>query len=212
MQNTKRKPSAESSGARVLVLGLAVIGLASSSLLAADLETGVRQLEDKQYEQAEDTFRELVSAEPDNLDANYFLGKTLIARDKSKDAIAPLEKAAGEKPEARVSLAHAYLLQDRLDDANRELDAAAESQAENPELYLSRGMIFLKREKFSDAATQLSKAVELDGDNAYAHYYLGMAQSRLKRPDQMLEHFEIFLRLAPNSPEAAKVRSLLRSL
>jgi hypothetical protein len=46
---------------------------------------------------------------------------------------------------------------------------------------------------------------------AYAHYYAGMAYSAIRRPDRMLTHFEQFLRMKPDAPEARKVRAVMRS-
>jgi Flp pilus assembly protein TadD len=108
------------------------------------------------------------------------------------------------------------MYQEKLDPALRTLEEAekdlhAEEQAAQADLHLTRGMILLKRDKFADAAKELNRALELEPKNAWAHYYMGMAQSRLRRTDLMAQHFEIFLQLEPNSPEAARVRSLLRS-
>lgn len=192
------------------VLIAAVAG--AVSLLAADLEASKREFQDKNYEQAERTLREVLNAEPDSAEANYYLGLTLIERGKPRDAVAPLQKAGGEMPEARVALARAYVLDGKLDQGARELDAVQDVQSDNSDLYLTRAMILIKREKWSDAASQLDTALEKNEENAYAHYYMGLAQSRLKRTDLMLKHFEIFLRLAPDAPEAPKIRSLLRSL
>jgi Tfp pilus assembly protein PilF len=189
-------------------MALAVAGV----VLAADLETGIRQLEQKQFAQAESTLREVVAAEPDNADANYYLGKALIGEKKYGEAEEFLKKAAETKPEARVALGEAYMMQEKLDQAMNELNEAEESQSSNADLYLFRGMIYLKRENAAEAARELDKALAIDPKKGYAHYYMGLAQSRLKRNDLVLKHFEMFLQLEPRAPEAARVRSLLRSL
>ena len=191
---------------RVLHLGL----ILAVSVFAADLETGKRLFEENKYQEAEQELREAVAAEPDSAEANYYLGADLVQLNKYKEAEPFLEKASAEKPEARVALGHAYMMQDRLNDATRLLNEAAKDQPENAEIHRYQGMILLKQNKFDDAFKQLSKAVELDPKDAYAHYYLAMASSRLKRPDEMVTHFQIFLKLAPDAPEAAKVKSLLR--
>jgi regulator of sirC expression with transglutaminase-like and TPR domain len=70
----------------------------------------------------------------------------------------------------------------------------------------------LHRENHAAAVKALERAIKLDPKKAYSHYYAGIAYGNLKRPDKMAEHFQYFLRLAPEAPEAAKVRSYLRSL
>lgn len=185
--------------------------LAAGAVWAADLDAGIRQFDNKEYAQAETTLREVVAAEPDNASAQYYLGKTLIEEKKYADAEPFLKKAAESMPEARVELGQAYLMQEKIDAALRELNEAEKTESSNSDLYLYRGMALMKRNQFADAAKQLDQALKLDPKNAYAHYYMGLTQSRLKHPDQMLEHFDIFLKLAPDAPEAARVRSLLRS-
>jgi tetratricopeptide (TPR) repeat protein len=193
--------------------------LASANLLAEDLETGRAQFEKREFAKAEATLRAVVEAEPDNLEAIHYLGMALIEQKKYKEAENVLEKAARNHPQARVDLAKAQMYQEKLDPALRTLEEAEKDlrsgeqdlRSAEADLHLTRGMILLKRDRFADAAKELSRTLELEPKNAYAHYYMGMAQSRLRRPDLMAQHFEIFLQLEPNSPEAARVRSLLRS-
>lgn len=204
---------------RFLTGACAALLLVSWGLRAEDLETGRSQFEKKQFKDAEATLRAVLEAEPGNAEALHYLGKTLIEEKKYKEAEPFLEKAARGNPQARVDLAKAQMYQEKLDPALRTLSEAEqdlkaeEERAKSAEadLHLTRGMILLKRDKFADAAKELNTTLDLEPKNAYGHYYMGMAQSRLRRPDLMAQHFEIFLQLEPNSPEAARVRSLLRS-
>lgn len=188
-----------------------LLASAAAAVWAADLDTGIRQVNDKEYAQAETTLREVVAAEPDNADANYYLGKALIGEKKYAESEEFLKKAADGKPEARVALGQAYLMQEKIDDAMREFNEAEETQKSNSDLYLYRGMALLMEGKSAEAAQQLDQAIKLDGKNAYAHYYMGLAQNNLKHPDLVLKYFRMFLQLDPKAPEAARVRSLLRS-
>ncbi len=178
---------------------------------AADVETGVKQYQEGKYATAEGTLRAVVAEHADDPQANHYLGLALMEQKKYAEAEEFLLKASQPRPEARAALAKVYMLQDKLDDALRVV-AEAEESPSDPDLYLTRGMVLLKQEKAAEAATALNRALELDAKNAYAHYYMGMAQGKLKRPDLMINHYEIFLQLAPKAPEAARVRSLLRSL
>ncbi len=188
-----------------------LVASAAATVWAADLDTGIRQVNDKDYARAESTLREVVAAEPENADANYYLGEALIGEKKYAESEEFLKKALDGKPEARVALGQAYLMQDKIDEAMSELNEAEKTQNSNSNLYLYRGMALLKRGKSADAAKQFDQALKLDGKNAYAHYYMGLAQNNLKHPDLMLQQFEMFLQLDPKAPEAARVRSLLRS-
>ena len=67
-------------------------------------------------------------------------------------------------------------------------------------------------EQWEPAAAAFEKASNIDPAYAHAHYFAGLAYSRLKRIDQMATHFEYFLKLAPNAPEQPAVMAMLRSV
>jgi tetratricopeptide (TPR) repeat protein len=98
------------------------------------------------------------------------------------------------------------------DQAMALLNEAHAANAENPEVYLYRGIAHANRGQFNEAVRDLDKAVQLKPNEAKAHYYAGLAYNGIKRPDKMVEHFQMFLKLAPDAPEAARVRSLLRNV
>jgi tetratricopeptide (TPR) repeat protein len=194
------------------IVASSAFALATATGQAADLNAGQRLYRSKDYQGAEKVLREVVTAEPDNLEANYYLGMTLLELEKYSESEPFLQKAADGKPEARAGLGRAFMMQDKFDEATSQLDAAQKDLPDSSAVYQYRGMILLKQEKYGEAEEQLVKAVELDPKNAYAHYYLGMTDSRLKKTDRMVKEFQLFLQLAPKAPEAAKVKSLLRSL
>ena len=82
----------------------------------------------------------------------------------------------------------------------------------NPAIYHYRGIAKTSRGDYQSAVLDLEKALDLDPSHGYSHYYLGMVYSRLRRPDKMVDHYQSFLKLEPNAPEAARVQSLLRSV
>jgi Flp pilus assembly protein TadD len=187
---------------------ISLLGMAGLLALAADLDTGIKQFQQGDYGKAVDTLREYVQENPDDLKANYYLGASLVQLKQYKEAMPYLEKSAESDPEAKLELGHAQLMQNQIDEAMKTLDGV---EADSSNLHLYRGMAYLKRNENKQAAEELSKALELDEKNAYAHYYMGITQGRLKRPDLMTKEFELFLQLAPNAPEAPQARSLLRT-
>jgi len=181
-------------------------------LIAADLEKGVQLYKDKEYEQAASELRGVIADQPENDEAHFYLGVTLFELKQYKDAEHHLDIAVKTRPEARVGLAKTYLAQNRGGDAVRVLAVSAQEEEETAETHRTRGAALLKEEKFKEAAAELKKAIDKDPKDAYAHYYYGMANSRLGRKDLMVKHFQIFVELAPDAPEAERVRALLRSL
>ena len=189
---------------------LAVFVLAVAAI--AQVDRGVELYEAKNYQQAEKVLREAVGSEPENARAHYYLGMTLLNLKRPAEAAESLKTAADLAPTSdqyRMALVRAYIDQKDYDQAETALNQVREINAENAELPYYSGLINLQKKNYEQAASDFETAIERNPDNAYAHYYAGMAYNGLKRPDQMTSHFQMFLKLAPKAPEAAKVRSFL---
>jgi lipoprotein NlpI len=70
----------------------------------------------------------------------------------------------------------------------------------------------MNRRDYGGAMEAFNRATELDPAFAAAHYNAGLASYRAKRVDLMANHFETFIRLAPNAPERPEVESILRTV
>jgi tetratricopeptide (TPR) repeat protein len=101
--------------------------------------------------------------------------------------------------------------QEQLDEAQAALDEAQQIKPDNPEVHYYRGILAGHRKDYNAAVAAFEKALELKPDHVYAHYHAGLAYNILKRPDKMLEHFHAFLKLAPDAPEAPKVKTVLQT-
>jgi tetratricopeptide (TPR) repeat protein len=193
---------------------IVVMLLAAAPMLAASLESGIDFYRTQRYQQAEKELRAVADAEPQNADAHFYLGLTLVEMERPEQAKAAFEKAK----ECALSPDKEKVAQARLDIAGQKLDAAfatlneaEQINSENAELYLNRGLIHANRQEFPAAVKDFEKTLALAPKYARAHYYVGRAYNRTGRPDKMVEHFQIFLKLAPDSPDAPMVRSLMRS-
>jgi tetratricopeptide (TPR) repeat protein len=190
--------------------------ITSAAFLAAQgLERGEQLYKDGQYAQAETALREVIAGEPDNANAHLLLGMTLLELSKPDEAEMELKQAEGEGVEPdrlNVAQARLHIERQQMDQALAKLNEAHGQNANNPDVYYYRGLVRANRKDFSGAVADLEKAIEMTPAKAMAHYYAGLAYNGLKRPDKMVEHFQTFLKLAPDAPEAARVRSLLRSV
>jgi tetratricopeptide (TPR) repeat protein len=100
-------------------------------------------------------------------------------------------------------------------DAAGALEASNQAVARDgalPEAYYQQGMALAANQDFGAAAVAFQKAADLDPNWAYAHYNAGLAYSKVKRIDLTAQHFQTFLKLAPQAPERAQVQSILRTL
>ena len=94
----------------------------------------------------------------------------------------------------------------------RRPDQAVASGPTIAEAHLQRGLALSGAQNLEAAAAAFQKASDLDPSWSYAHYYAGIAYSKIKRADLTASHFQTFLRLAPQAPERGEVQSILRTL
>lgn len=187
---------------------------------AADTKSGVELYKAGKYAEAAAELGQVVRNEPADIQARYYLGLSLLQQGQNKEAeshfaAAQEQLTSASSPtldEVNVGLARAQMDQKKYDQAEASLEGAFEVNPRNPEIFVYRGKLQLLRNNPAAAVEQLQNAIEMDPKNAYAHYYAGMAYSKTGRPDRMVAEFQTFLKLAPNAPEAAKVRSLLRGI
>jgi tetratricopeptide (TPR) repeat protein len=194
----------------VLVLMIAAVPAFSQTL-----ETGMDLYRTQRYEQAEHELRGVTQNNPENAEAHYYLGMTLVELNRLEDAQAEFDKTkemSVPQDQQKVAEARLQMARKEMDPALATLREAEELDAGNADVYLYRGLIHASRQNFPEAITNLEKSMQINPHNARAHYYAGIAYNRTGRPDKMVEHFQIFLKQAPDSPDAAKVRSMLRSV
>ncbi|MDH5715059.1 MAG: tetratricopeptide repeat protein, partial [Candidatus Aminicenantes bacterium] len=75
-----------------------------------------------------------------------------------------------------------------------------------------KGIIFGYQKNTPAAIESFNKCLEIDPNHAYAHYQIGLAYYQVKRPDLTIVHFDRFIALAPEAPEAEQVRNLLNAI
>jgi len=192
----------------ILVLAAGVV-LYGSSVAAAEQRPEVQRLfQSGAYEQAVDAARDADPA------STYLAAQALIKLERSDRAIAELtrlrasENAAwrlvGESSEALIN-----------NDAGRAVDVArraTEADDGNPFAQYQLGLAAAKASDWGTSVAAFTRAVELKPDFAYAHYYAALAYQRQRQLSKTAEHFDAFLRLAPDAPERSAVLAILRTI
>ena len=195
------------------LVGVAVLA-AAAALNAQEVTEGVKQYREQRYAEAENTLRGEADARSDNAEARAMVGRNLAALQRIDEGEAEIRRAQEMGlPEDRVNVALATAAIERRDAgrAMELLNRAIELNSNSAEAYHYRGMVKTQQKDFEGAIADLEKAVELDPSRAYTHYYLGLAYNGVKRPDQMARHLQEFLNMAPNAPDADKVRSVMKA-
>lgn len=197
------------------ILGLLILSMPFAPASSAEPPAGVKLFHENKFAEAEAALRELLDADPGNAEAAATHALALLRLDRKDDARAAAARAVELAPGqavAQLAAAEVAAEDNRLDDATRALAAAGEANSEHPRTAYVRGLIKVVRKDFSGAVQDLEAACSSEPRNAYAHYYAGLAYNQVKRPDRMVSHFESFLKLAPQAPESARVRSVLRTV
>lgn len=216
-----------------------ILIIAAAGLSAASLEE-VKQLRSQgNLDAAQNMVQEVLAAHPDSAQAHYELGGILIERKDfggaeseftrvgelgspalaliGKGRVRVAQEQAAEAKElfnqAQQQTPGADELLGRIDAVPEDQKPAARAEADDfADLYYGRGLANALLRDYAASAADLETSLRLDPTNAKAHYYAGLAYNALKRPDMMVSHFQTYLTMEPESPESARVRSVLRGV
>ncbi len=144
-----------------------------------NLQQAIALYNEAQYAQAETALRSLAGA-----DAQAYLAACLAKQRKNAEAEAVAKSALVSSPVhpiAASALGQSLVAQEKHDEAIQRLTQVIDA-----------------RENAANRA-----------DTAYAFFWRGQAHYKKSQPDKMVADFEVFLRLAPQAPEAGTVRQLL---
>jgi tetratricopeptide (TPR) repeat protein len=132
-------------------------------------------------------------------------GLVLVEQQRSEEAKKLFNEADEKTPDAQELIA-------KIEGAEtEEVRAAARAEAAKlADLYYGRGLANALLRDYAASAADLETSLQLDPSNAKAHYYAGLAYNAQNRPDMMISHFETFLKMAPEGPEADRARNVLR--
>jgi tetratricopeptide (TPR) repeat protein len=184
------------------------LGMSCLTAAAQDLDRGIALYQKNDFVESASTLKKVVDQDGDNARANRYLGLALCEQGKGSEAEPFILKANELDPggESKLAMARLYI-------EKKEYDKAADAlkSAEGEEAPYVRGLLNLNRKQYDPAARDLDSYSQSHPDFAYAHYYAGLAYNGMKKPDKMLSHFEMFVKMKPDAPEARKVRSVLRT-
>ena len=190
--------------------GFAVIGLFGlfASSVAAQKPEVQRLFQSGSYEQAADAARGGDAA------STYIAAQSLIKLERADQASAefarlretdqPAWRLVAESGEALIG-----------NDTGRAVDLArkaVDADEGNPFAHYQLGLSAAKATDWGTAVAGFTRAVQLKPDFAYAHYYAALAYQRQRQLPKTAEHFDAFLRLAPDAPERSAVIAILRTI
>lgn len=162
--------------------------LLSISAIAQNVQEGVNHLYAERYQSAKSVFDKLVASNPNNIEANYWLGQTYI---KTKDTAAAaslyqkLLAANGNAPLALVGMGQVDLMQGRAAEAKQRFETAISlskgKKGNDPNVLLAigRANTDAKGGDIAYAIQKLNEASTLAPNNADVFLALGNAYRKI---------------------------------
>jgi len=137
-------------------------------------------------------------------------GIALYKEGKYAEAEPVLRAASGLEAKAYLAATLARLKKHA--EAEAQAKAVLAENAVQPVAVAALGESLVGQGKLDEAVDRLSAALRARADLAYAYYWRGQAYQSKKQIARMVDDYQSFLKLAPDSPEAPGVKVLLGSL
>lgn len=93
-----------------------------------------------------------------------------------------------------------------------ELQAAVLEEPGNQDVLFALGMSQGHKGDHGGKVDSLNRLIAVNPKHAYGHYELGNACNELGKMDLVVHHYQEFVGLAPDAPEAERVRAILAQL
>ncbi len=187
------------------------VGLVVLSVGLSAQEPSTQQLyESGQYQALVDRAAEGRAASPDD---TYMAALAFLKMENSGASAAEyrrLQEQGGAWEQ--VGASGVAMLEHNYAEAVAAAQRAAEMSGDHPYIQYQLGLSALGANDNGTASQALARATEIKPDFAYAHYYAGQAFQKLHETSKAAEHFNYFVRLAPESPDRAAAMAILRAL
>jgi tetratricopeptide (TPR) repeat protein len=148
-----------------------------------------------------------VEKDPKDAEAHYYLGKALLAENRTEQALREFKSVSRlgiegkniPETEFRQTIAKLYFQHNEGEEALKEYLLLIKLHPENPEYFYWTGKIFSDRNRTDLAEQYLSKAVSLNPKEGHYHFALGMALYQNKKIRDANIEFENALKVDPSN-------------
>jgi tetratricopeptide (TPR) repeat protein len=176
----------------------------NEAFLANDMKKAIEH-----YQKATKEYPQYATAY-NNLGAAYM---RLEDRASAREAFAKAAEADPNMPSANANLARIYILDKQSDQAIPLLNRALSGAPKDPEFLMLMARAQLETRNFEEAVTYAHKAHEQPHPKyPFIHLIAGQALQAQNKPDEARLEYQIFIKEAPDAPQAAQVRSVIGQL
>lgn len=185
--------------------------LLSVSAVAQSVQDGVNHLYAERFKSAKDVFDKLIAANPNNMEATYWAGQTLLAQDDVTGAKAIYEKALtanGNAPWVLAGMGEVELLEGKSNEAKQRFETAISlskgKKANDAKVLTAIGRAnvnaYTEKDKKGDldyAVAKLNEAAGIDANNPETFLVLGNAYRKQHNGGQAVVNYSKARTLAP---------------
>ncbi len=153
--------------------------------------------------------------------ASYWQGEILYQKKQRKQADAAwktaaitAEKAVKKDPEdatAQFYFGASLIREKKFNEAREALDEAEKNGFDKAMVSHQTGLSYLYQEQWQEGKKAFNQGLKLEPRYAPMYFWRAMAWEKLGRKDNMLIDLDQYLKLAPNGPDAAKAKAVLKS-
>jgi tetratricopeptide (TPR) repeat protein len=179
--------------------------LALDSFQRNDFTYGVAMYQHGYFEQAAESFRQVLLTKPDNVDAFYNLGTLNLRKNDFQQARQYLEKTIELKPshpEAWNNLGMMAAQQGQLDEAIQDFEKSLQLKPGYAIALLNLGNVYRRQRSYERAQECLGRALQLQPDDPETNYSMGMLYAQQEDVPHATEFLRKALELRPDYPEA----------
>lgn len=176
----------------------------NESFLSGDIKKAIEH-----YQKAAKEYPQYATAY-NNLGAAYM---KLEDRANARDAFTKAAEADPNMPSASANLARIYILDKQAGQAIPLLTRALSGAPNDPEFLMLMARAQLEARNFDEAVTYARKAHQQPHPKyPFVHLIAGQALQAQNKPDEARAEYEIFIKEAPDAPQAAQVRDVIGRL
>ncbi|HEY0066842.1 MAG TPA: tetratricopeptide repeat protein [Flavisolibacter sp.] len=190
--------------------------LLSVTAFAQNVQEGINHLYAERYQSAKATFEKLVAANPNNLEATYWLGQTHIASNNTAAAKSLYDKALasnGNAPLILVGAGHIDLMEGRSNEARQRFEAAITAsrgkKGDDPAVInaIARANIDAKTGDVAYAITKLTALAQSTPNYAETYVNLGNAYRKTHAGGMAVQNYRKAAQLNPSLAAVANYRT-----
>ena len=170
-----------------------------------DFTFGVALFQHGYFDQAAESFEQVIAAKPDDAEAYYNLGTLYLRKNDLPQArryLLQTVKLRPEYPEAWNNLGMIAGQQNQSDEAVRCFTQSLSLRPDYVTALVNLGNVYRRQGNIEESNRLLTRAVELEPENAEANYSLGMLYARQNDLTHSTDFLQKAVALRPDYPDA----------